>query len=71
MAVLVWRHGQLTQRAIITKTVPIIGGAIGGAWNYTEIRMVGKRAIAYHFDDQTPEPGPPRRWRRWWPWPKT
>jgi hypothetical protein len=50
--VLKWLGKKVTQRAIITKTVPLIGGLIGGAWNYTEMRIVGARIAKYHFDDE-------------------
>lgn len=46
-----WLGVKLGQRAIIAKAVPIIGGIIGGSWNFIEIRLVGKRIIAYHFGD--------------------
>lgn len=39
---------KLTQRTIATKTVPVIGAAIGGTWNWLDVRRVGKRAIAYY-----------------------
>lgn len=49
--ILKWFGKKLTQRAIITKTVPIIGGGIGGTWNYFEVTIIGKRIIKYHFDE--------------------
>jgi hypothetical protein len=48
--VLKWLGKKVTQRAIITKTVPIIGGLIGSGWKYTEMRIVGNRITKYHFD---------------------
>jgi len=48
--VLKWFGRKLTQRAIITKTVPIIGGLIGAGWNYGEVRIIGGRILRYHFD---------------------
>jgi hypothetical protein len=39
---------RLTQKAVATKAVPLIGAGIGGAWNWLEIRAIGKRAIDYH-----------------------
>lgn len=39
---------KLTQKAIITKAVPLVGAAIGGVWNWVEVRALGKRAIAYY-----------------------
>jgi hypothetical protein len=38
---------KVTQRALVTKTLPIVGGALSGAWNYVELRMVGQRSYAY------------------------
>jgi hypothetical protein len=35
------------QKAIITKTVPIIGGIIGSAWNFAEVKIVGDRIYSY------------------------
>jgi hypothetical protein len=49
--ILKWFGKKVTQRAIIAKAVPVIGGLIGGSWNYIEISTVGKRIIRYHFDD--------------------
>ena len=39
---------RLTQKAIATKAVPLVGAGIGGAWNWLEIQAIGKRAIEYH-----------------------
>ncbi len=50
--VLKWFGKKVTQRMIITKVMPVVGGVIGGSWNYVEIRLVGTRVIAYHFDGQ-------------------
>lgn len=38
---------KVTQKGIITKTLPIVGGLIGGAWNYIEVSGVKTRAIKY------------------------
>ncbi|TBT82950.1 hypothetical protein D4752_25930, partial [Vibrio parahaemolyticus] len=38
---------KVTQKGIVTKTLPIVGGVIGGGWNYIEVGLVRKRAIAY------------------------
>lgn len=40
---------KVTQRSLITKTLPLVGGAIGGTWNFIEVKVVGERAYAY-FD---------------------
>jgi hypothetical protein len=39
---------EATQKAVLSKSVPIVGAGIGAAWNWLEIRAVGKRAIRYH-----------------------
>ncbi|MDI3290682.1 hypothetical protein [Polyangium sp. 15x6] len=38
---------KVTQRGIITKTLPIVGGVIGGTWNYAEVKIVGDRVYSY------------------------
>lgn len=51
---------KLTQRAIITKVVPVVGAAIGGGWNWLEVRRMGRRTLAYHQGQEIesePEPG--------------
>ena len=45
---------RLTQKAVATKAVPIIGAGIGGAWNWLEIQAIGKRAIQYHANGKAP-----------------
>ncbi len=47
-----WLGSRITQRGLITKTVPIVGGFVGGVWNYVEMRRIGRRIIRYHFDDK-------------------
>jgi hypothetical protein len=42
---------KLTQKAILTKAVPLVGGAVGAAWNWIEVERVGRRAIAYYLDE--------------------
>jgi hypothetical protein len=39
---------RLTQKALMTKAVPLIGAGIGASWNWVEIQAIGKRAIRYH-----------------------
>lgn len=55
----------LTQRALSTKLLPVVGGAIGGAWNYTEVRLLGERCIKYFRGDvaavEQPSPRPTER----------
>ena len=50
-AIFKWFAKKVTQRAIIAKSLPLVGGVIGGTWNLVEIRIIGNRAIAYHFDE--------------------
>jgi hypothetical protein len=38
---------KVTQKALITKTLPVVGGVIGGTWNLAEVRITGNRVIAY------------------------
>jgi hypothetical protein len=38
---------RVTKRGLIAKTIPIVGGLIGGAWNYAELRFVGERVCKY------------------------
>ena len=43
---------KVTQKAIISKSLPIVGGLIGGGWNFTELSLVGGRVISY-FEGET------------------
>jgi hypothetical protein len=47
-----WLGRRITQHGLATKVVPIVGGLVGGVWNYVEMRKVGRRIIRYHFDDR-------------------
>jgi hypothetical protein len=40
---------RITARGIATKLVPVVGGIVGGLWNFAEIRIIGKWIIQYHF----------------------
>jgi hypothetical protein len=40
---------RLSEKAVATKTVPIVGAGIGAAWNWLEIQAVGHRAVDYHL----------------------
>ncbi|MGB7158455.1 MAG: hypothetical protein WBD40_10350 [Tepidisphaeraceae bacterium] len=42
---------RLTEKAIATKAVPLVGAGIGGAWNWLEVQGIGRRAIEYHGGD--------------------
>jgi hypothetical protein len=38
----------VTEKALVSKTVPLIGAGIGAGWNYLELKAVGTRAIRYY-----------------------
>ena len=38
---------KVTQKGLISKTLPIIGGIIGGTWNYIEVGRIKSRTIQY------------------------
>jgi hypothetical protein len=38
---------KVTQKGMITKTLPIIGSLIGGGWNYLEVSNIKSRTIGY------------------------
>ena len=46
---------RLTEKAIASKTLPIVGAGIGAAWNYAEIHAIGRRAIDYHLGREPAE----------------
>lgn len=46
---------RLTEKALASKTVPLVGAGIGAAWNYAEVHAIGRRAIDYHLGRETPE----------------
>ena len=54
-----WFGIKVGQRAIISKTLPIVGGAIGGGWNFVEVRAVGERSFRYFADREKPQEGTP------------
>ena len=45
---------RLSEKAIATKTLPIVGAGIGAAWNWLEIQAVGNRAVDYHLGLEPP-----------------
>ena len=47
---------QLTEKAIATKAVPLVGAGIGAAWNWIEVQAIGLRAIDYHTGGQGTAP---------------
>ena len=38
----------VTEKALVSKTVPLIGAGIGAGWNYLELKAVGNRAVRYY-----------------------
>lgn len=50
---------RVTEKAVVSKTVPLVGAGIGAAWNWAEMQVVGKRAIRYYQD--RPIEAEPRR----------
>lgn len=45
---------RLSEKAVATKTVPVVGAGIGAAWNWIEIQAVGARAVNYHLGREAP-----------------
>jgi hypothetical protein len=46
---------RLAEKAVASKAVPLIGAGIGAAWNWVEVRAVGRRAIDYHMGREPAE----------------
>ncbi|HEU4752585.1 MAG TPA: hypothetical protein VFU47_05705 [Armatimonadota bacterium] len=44
---------RLTRRALISKTVPVVGAGIGATWNWLEVETLGRRAIRYYRTRET------------------
>jgi hypothetical protein len=42
---------RVSQRALITKTVPLVGALIGGAWNYGEVTLLRARCVRYFAEE--------------------
>jgi hypothetical protein len=40
---------RVTKKAVVSKTIPLVGAGIGAAWNWIELEAVGKRAIRYYM----------------------
>jgi hypothetical protein len=38
---------RLTEKAVLTKALPLVAVGVGGGWNWFEARAVGRRAIGY------------------------
>jgi hypothetical protein len=41
---------QLATRAGVRRLIPVLGGLVGGAWNFLEVRTLAARIFDYHFD---------------------
>jgi len=39
---------RVTKKAVVSKTIPLVGAGIGAAWNWVEMEAVGKRAVHYY-----------------------
>jgi hypothetical protein len=39
---------RVTEKAVVSKTIPLVGAGIGAAWNWVEMQAVGRRAIRYY-----------------------
>jgi uncharacterized protein (DUF697 family) len=46
---------KVTERALVTKSLPLLGSVVGGSWNYVELQLVGRRAHDY-FADRAMQP---------------
>lgn len=45
---------KITQKGVITKTLPIVGGVIGGTWNFIEVGRIKSRTIKYFEEGGLP-----------------
>lgn len=50
---------KVTQKGVITKTLPIVGAVIGGGWNFGEVTFLRRRTIAYFQNRPISPPDPP------------
>lgn len=41
---------KLTQRAIISKAVPLVGAAVGATWNWIDVERCGRRAVKHYTE---------------------
>ncbi|MBL0210123.1 MAG: hypothetical protein IPQ13_04280 [Holophagaceae bacterium] len=53
-AMLKWFGKKVTQKAILTKSVPFAGAIVGSIWNLVEIKIVGSRILKYHIPGESP-----------------
>ncbi len=47
---------KVTQRVVVKGTLPVVGGFVGGIWNYREVSAIGKRVKLYFEGQQFEEP---------------
>ncbi len=38
---------KVTQKSLLSKSLPIVGAVIGGGWNFGEVSFLRRRTIAY------------------------
>lgn len=50
---------EMTRKAIVGKTVPLVGAGIGAGWNWVEVGALGSRAIKYYGAGRRLPPPPP------------
>jgi len=60
-----WLGVRLTEKAIATKAVPLVGMGIGAVWNWVELQAIGLRAIAYHTGAEAPVAPLRRKVKSW------
>jgi hypothetical protein len=48
----------ITEKAIVSKTVPLVGAGIGAGWNWLEVKAVGMRAMRYYQNKGISPHGP-------------
>jgi hypothetical protein len=46
---------RLAEKAVASKTVPLVGAGIGAVWNWAEVHAIGRRAIDYHLGREPAE----------------
>jgi hypothetical protein len=44
---------RITKRGLMTRVVPLVGGVVGGGWNYVELKVVGDRVYRYFEDSES------------------
>jgi hypothetical protein len=49
---------KVTQKAVISKSLPVVGAVVGGGWNFGEVTFLRNRTIAY-FENRPLSPAQP------------